>query len=171
MKTTLALLAFMLFVSTASFAQTEAQTDSVAEYLANQIKKVFSTKVDMNVDATLFPENEGNIYMNEKAKAMIMTLVAPQSFAKAEEHFDKESKKDGYKLLEKKKFSQDGKNFLYQKGSLKVDGKKAMMYLYAIEATEESTIFFTAVHMLDDEKKFFPAIEKAALSAKLAEQQ
>jgi len=174
MKTPFSLLT-ALFISFSVFAQTDpkadAKTDSVAEILANEFKKVFSTKVDMDIDEALFPAKQGNFYMNEEDQAMIMTMVAPQSFARAEEHFNKESKKDGYKLLEKKKFTHDGRNFLFQKGLLKADGKKAIMYMYAIEGNEQSTIFFTGMHMDGDDKKFFPAIEKAALSAKLAKQE
>jgi hypothetical protein len=99
---------------------------------------------------------------------MLMTMVAPQSFAKAEEHFDKQGRKKDYKTLERKKFVHNGRNVLFEKGMLKKNGEKAYMYLYAVEGSAESTIFITGMHMEGGEKKFFPVIERAALSAKLA---
>jgi len=158
-------LAFLLFSSTA-FAQTD-DSDSLSTQLGKELDKVFNTKVYMDVDSTVFPTRQNNFYFNEPEQAMIMTLVAPQSFAKAEEHFDKQTKKDGYKSVEKKKFTHNGRNYLYQKGIFKKDGHKAIMYLYAIGESETETIFFTSLHMAGDEEKFFPAIERAALSASL----
>jgi hypothetical protein len=170
MKTLLAILTALFMFPVSSFAQTDGEADSLTNLVAEQFKKVFSTKVELDIDATLFPAQQGNFYINEEEQAMIMILVAPQSFAKAEEHFEKETEKDGYKVLEKRKFTHDGKNILYQKGSLEADGNKAVMYTYAIEASADATIFFTGMHMDGDEKKFLPAIERAALSAKLADQ-
>jgi hypothetical protein len=170
MKTPLALLTAFLILPFSSFAQTDSESDSLTNFVAEQFKKVFSTKVDLDLDNTLFPAQQGNFYINEEEQAMIMILVAPQSFAKAEEHFEKETEKDGYKVLEKRKFTHNGKSILFQKGSLEANGNKAVMYMYAIEASPDATIFFTGMHMDGDDKKFFPAIERAALSARLAEQ-
>ncbi|HYC87129.1 MAG TPA: hypothetical protein VEB86_17975 [Chryseosolibacter sp.] len=160
---------FILAIVSCSF-QTVAQStpaDTVAAKIGEMINKVFNTEVYMDVDTILFNTKQANFYLNEESKAMIMTMVAPQSFQKAEEHFNKESNKDGYKVVEKKKLTHNGKNILYQSGILKRDGKKAHMYMYAIECGPQSIIFFTGMHMAGDEKKFFPAIERAALSASL----
>jgi hypothetical protein len=144
-----------------------AQTEKENVDIAAEISKIFSTKVSMDVDTVLFDTKQNNFYFSEKEKAMIMTMVAPQSFEKAEEHFEKEKKKKEYKILEKKKFVHNGKNVLFQRGLIKKDGQKAYMYMYAIEAGPESTIFISAMHMEGGESKFRPAIERAALSAKL----
>lgn len=159
--------AVMVLLSFSAFAQSDEKVDSVSAEIGKQIDKVFNTKVYMNVDTTIFSTHQGNFYIAEAEKAMIMTLVAPQAFPKAEEHFNKEGKKDGYKVLEKKKFAHNGKNYIYQKGLLKKDGKKMIMYLYGIEEGSDTTIIFTGMHMAGDEEKFFPIIEKAALSARL----
>jgi hypothetical protein len=161
-------IAALVCISFTSFAQSANDTDSLSTKLGEALNKVFNTKIDMVIDSTVFPTHQANFYFNEEEKAVIMTLVAPQSFAKAEEHFEKQTNKDGYKMTEKKKFTHDGRNFLYQKGILKKDGEKLIMYLYAIEDSEDATIFFTGMHMPGTEKKFFPVIERAALSAKIA---
>jgi hypothetical protein len=96
-----------------------------------------------------------------------MSILAPQSFEIADEHFDKESSKKEYRIIEKKKLTHNGKNVLFQKGEVSQDGKKAFMYSWAIETTSESTIFVTGMHMDGDDDKYFPAIERAALSARL----
>jgi hypothetical protein len=158
-------IAAFVFLSFSAFAQSDEDTDSLSANLGKELDKMFNTKIDMDIDTKLFPTKQSSFYINEEEQAMIMTLVAPQSFAKAEEHFNKESKKEGYTQLETKKFTHNGKNFLYQKGMLEREGNKMIMYLYAIEDGEKATIFFTGMHMEGAEKKFFPAIERAALSA------
>ena len=164
----LARIGVLLLFSAATFAQSDDDNlDSASVQFADALDKVFSTKVYMDLDTTVFSTKQGNFYLAEADNAMIMTMVVPQSFAKAEEDFDKETKKDGYKMLEKKKFVHNGKNIAYQKGMMKKKGKKLVMYLYAIEQSKEQTIFFTGMHMDGDEGKFFPLIERAALSAKL----
>jgi hypothetical protein len=170
MKISFCLLFSLVVVLSASptFAQT-TEKDSTEFDLGKEISKVFNTKVIMDVDTSVFNARQGNFYMNEESKAMIMTMVVPQSLKRVEEDFDKKSKKKEVKVLETKKFTHDGKNFLYQKAVVKKDGNKAFMYVYAIEATPESSIFITCTHMDGDEKKFFPAIERAALSARLAQ--
>jgi hypothetical protein len=147
--------------------QAIAQTDSVAQKFGNELNKIFNSDVQMDVDTLVFNTKQNNFYFNEAENAMIMTLVAPQSFAKAEEHFNKQNDKESYKSLDKKKFVHDGRNFLFEKGMIERDGKKAYMYVYAIEVSSQSTIFFTGMHMEGGEQKFFPAIERAALSARL----
>jgi hypothetical protein len=143
------------------------QVDSVAIKVGNDLNNLFNRKVYMDVDTILFGTKQDNFYFAEGSQAMIMTILAPQSFAKAEEHFDEESSEKEYKLLEKKKLTYNGKNVLYQKGEISKDGKKALMHLWAIETTSESTIFVTGMHMDGDDDKYFPAIERAALSARL----
>lgn len=146
-------------------AQTKDSDASVN--MGNEIAKIFNTEVVMEVDTTLFDSKQNNFYFSEASRAMIMTMVVPQSFEKAQEHFENESKKKDYKSLERKKLVHNGKKVLYEKGMIKKSGQKAFMYLYAVECTAESTIFVTGMHMDGDEKKFFPAIERAALSARL----
>jgi hypothetical protein len=142
-------------------------TDSVARRFGIELNKIFNSDVRMDVDTTVFESRQNNFYYNESENAMIMTLVVPQSFAKAEEHFNNRNKKEVYQSLDKKKFTHEGRNFLYEKGIIEKDGRKAVMYVYAIEASSQSTIFFTGMHMPGGEKKFFSVIERAALSAKL----
>jgi hypothetical protein len=159
------ILAFLMFSFTALAQSTP--TDSVAQKLGTELNKIFSTDVQMEIDTLVFNSKQNNFYFNEAENAMIMTLVAPQSFAKAEEHFNKRNDKESYKSLDKKKFVHDGRNFLYEKGMIENDGKKAFMYVYAIEVSAQSTIFFTGMHMEGGEQKFFPVIQRAALSARL----
>jgi hypothetical protein len=168
MKTlfTIGRIAALVLFSFSTFAQSDEDTDSLSAQLGKELDKMFNTKIEMDIDGTLFPTKQSSFYFNEEEKAMIMTFVAPQSFAKAEEHFSKETKKEKYKLLESKKFTHNGKNILFMKGRMEEEGQKMIVYMYSIEDTANSTIFFTGMHMDGDEKKFFPAIERAALSAK-----
>lgn len=157
--------ALICFLAISAGAQTKDSDATVN--MGDEIAKIFNTEVAMDIDTTLFDSKQSNFYFSEASRAMIMTMVVPQSFEKAEEHFEKESKKKDYKSLERKKLVHNGKNILFEKGMIKKSGQKAFMYLYAVECTAESTIFVTGMHMDGDEKKFFPAIERAALSARL----
>jgi hypothetical protein len=152
-----------------TFAQT-TKKDSTEFDLGKEIGKVFSTKVFMDIDTILFNTRQGNFYFNEASKALIMPIVVPQSIARLEDDFSKKDKKKDIKIIETKKFTHDGKQILFQRGLLKKDGNKVLMYMYAVEATPESSILLTCAHAEGEEKKFFPAIERAALSAKLAEE-
>lgn len=167
MKTLLSITRITTLVLLSFSALAQSDKDSLSVNFGKELDKMFNSKIEMDVDKTLFPTKESSFYINEEEKAMIMTLLAPQSFPKAEEHFNKENQKEGYKLLEKKKFKHNGKNILFQKGTMEEDGQKMVLYMYAIEDSETSTIFFTGMHMDGAEKKFFPAMERAALSAKL----
>lgn len=169
MKTlfTVSRIAALVLLSFSAFAQSDDKNvDSLSANLGKELDKMFNSKIEMDIDNTLFPNKQSSFYINEEEKAMIMTILAPQSFPKAEEHFNKENDKEGYKLIEKKKFKHNGRNILFQKGTMEEEGQKMVLYLYAIEDTEKSTIFLTGMHMDGAEKKFFPAIERAALSAK-----
>jgi hypothetical protein len=156
-------LALILISSTSSAQSPEKDSGE----LASALTKVFNTEVVMDIDSTVFKTKQNNFYFSENEKVMLMTMVAPQSFEKAKEHFEKQEEKENYKTLERKKFVHNGKNVLFEKGMMKNKGEKAFMYLYAVEATEESTIFITGVLMNDNDKEFFPVIERAALSAQL----
>jgi hypothetical protein len=160
---------FVLLLSIASFGQSTESKKSEDVNVARELDKAFNTKVDMDVDTTIFDSRQGNIYLSEKHKAMIMTMVAPQSIGKAEEIFNKEKAKKNYTITEKKKLSNNGRTILFQRGETEKDGQKAFMYIYQIEATPESTILISGMHMdpAEDRESIFQAIQRAAFSAKV----
>jgi hypothetical protein len=150
-----------------AFAQT-GKKDSTELDLGKEMNKVFGTKVLMDVDTVLFDSHHGNFYINEANSAMIMTMFVPQGIARVEADFNKNDEKKDVTITEKKKFVHNGKTILFQKGLVEKEGQKVIMYLYAVEFNTESSIFITATHKEGVEKSFFPAIERAALSARLA---
>lgn len=150
-------------------AQSE-KADSVDFDLGKAFAKIFDSKVSMDIDTTFFTPQSNSFYLSEEHKALIMTMVVPQTFEKAEAQFDKESKKEGFKLSDKGKLQHNGKTILYQKGTMKKDGKKAGFHMYAVAGDENNTIFISGIFMREDEKLVAPQIETAALSAKLLEE-
>lgn len=150
-----------------TFAQT-GEKDSTEFDLGKEMNKVFGTKVLMDVDTVLFDSHHGNFYINDANSAMIMTMFVPQGIARVEADFNKNDEKKDVEITEKKKFIHNGKTILFQKGIIEKEGQKVIMYLYAVEFNAESSIFITATHKDGVEKSFFPAIERAALSARLA---
>jgi hypothetical protein len=169
MKKSIFLIALAVVISaTTVFAQKKKKKEEAE--LAETLNKVFNTKVDMDIDTTIFESHEGNMYMSEGYKAFVMTMVAPQSIQKAEEKFNETKEKADYKIVDKKKIEHEGRIILYQKAEAEKDGQKALIYVYQIEAAPESTILISATDMGTDTEKVFKAIQQAAFTAKLAEE-
>lgn len=166
MKSLILLLIVLAVISVSAVAQDKKkeQVDIMTE-----LNKVFSTKVLMDVDTTIFETHQGNMYISESEKAFIMTMVAPQSIAKAEEKMNEPETSHDYKILERKKVTHDGRIILFQKAEAEKDGQKAIVYVYQIEATPESSILISATQLDTANEKVFKAIQRAAYSAKLAD--
>jgi hypothetical protein len=150
-----------------TIAQSSSKKDSVSAAIADEISKIFATEILMDIDTTVFTENSGNIYVATDPHAMIMAIVAPQSFEKAKEHMEKKSKKEDYKETDKGEFEENSKKILYKKGILKKDGKKYMMEQYVVAANEKQTIFITGMYDPKAKNSIANAIRKAAVSARL----
>jgi hypothetical protein len=174
MKKSVFLLALLALVSvTTTIAQNKKQEKDEAKEereLAEALSKVFKTKVDMDLDTTVFDSREGNMYVSETHKAFVMTMVAPQSIQKAEEKFNEPNENKKYKVIDKKKIEHEGRIILYLKSEAEKDGQKALIYIYQVEATPESTILISATDMGTDTEKIFKAVERAALTAKLGKE-
>lgn len=169
MKSPISIIILLTVISaTSAFAQDQKKDKEKIDMMA-ELNKVFSTKVRMDVDTTIFETHQGNMYISESEKAFIMTMVAPQSIAKAEEKMNEPEKSHDYKILEKKKVVHEGRTILFQKAEAEKDGQKAIVYVYQIEATPESSILISATQLVTANEKVFKAIQRAAYSAKLAD--
>jgi hypothetical protein len=167
MKKIVFLLTLLAFISvTIAIAQKKKKVDE--REVAEALNMVFNTKVDMDLDTTIFDTHQGNMYISESHKALVMTMVSPQSIQEAEEKFNKPSEKKNYKIVEKKKIEHEGKIILYQKAEAEKDGQKALIYVYQIEATPQATILVSGTDMGTYTEKIFMVVERAALTAKLA---
>ena len=169
MKSPISIIILLTAISvTATVAQDKKKEKEQFDLMA-EMNKVFSTKVDMDVDTTIFETRQGNMYISESEKAFIMTMVAPQSIAKAEEQMNEPDASEDYKILEKKKIMHEGRTILFQKAEAEKEGQKAIVYIYQIEATPESSILISATQLNTANEKVFKAIQRAAYSAKLAD--
>lgn len=169
MKKLILVAAFALCSFHVSFSQTE-NADSVMNAVADKLAKVFSTEVIMDIDTKLFSQHEGNIYMTKDNDAMIMTIVAPQSFAKAKEQHDgreEEEEDENYQLTGKGEFEENGKKILFRIGKIKKDEKEGIIEQYMVSATEDSTIIVTGFYELKLKPTYESVIRKAAVSARL----
>src|SRR6478736_930891 len=128
-------LSLLIFIGLNSFGQ-NIQGSTYPDTLNNQISeltKIFSTKVSLKIDTSIFNKKQGNFYTSEKYEAFIVAIATSKTIAQAEEHFTQEISKNEYKLKEKGKFIADGKDVLFQKGTMKKDGKKYNTNIYALK--------------------------------------
>ena len=136
MKIKIAIIILALLSKVAFMYAQEPNTspkDSSSFDLGEAMKKIFNTKVDMDVDKGLFNKQMGNIYFSEEYNAVLMTLVVPQTIETAAEHMEKESKKDGYKKIASGMYEIDGKKILFEKGRMKKNGKKMLIDMFVVD--------------------------------------
>jgi hypothetical protein len=94
LKTKFLRLTFLLFFSSLAFTS-RAQTDSSEFNLGDLIGKIFNTKIEMEVDSSLFPQKMANFYMSESPVGVLMAMSVPQDYLEAKEDmFDGEGKSE-----------------------------------------------------------------------------
>ena len=152
---------FLLSVST------YGQTDSMNGGLENEMTKMLTTKIYMEVDSQLYSSIQGNFYISEKPQAMIMAMVIPQSYEKAKQKISEDVKKKNVLIKDSGEFVINGKKIVFKIGEMVERGEKMIIELYAVEATAESTILITGVYLPKDRLRFANSAKKAATTAKL----
>jgi len=154
---------FLLFSSLLSFGQTDSSTVD----LGDEMTKMLTAKIFMEVDTNLYKTRQGNFYISEKPQAMIMAILYPQSLEKAKAKLSDDAKNKNVIIKESGEFESNGKKIAYKTGEMKQNGENMLVEFYAVEATKESTIFITGVYLPKDKQRFANSAKKAALTAKL----
>ena len=146
--------------------ENETQTDA-----AKVLEDVFSDKIEMEVDETVFVIDNGTNRANEDMSAGIMKMLAPQSYPVFKERMMQQPENsNGVKSLSIEEVNLEGKKVLYQR-SMTVDdaGDEMMMVMHAFSAGEQNTIMISSYYPKAEENKYLPLIEKSVLSARLRE--
>jgi len=162
-KTILTSTVFLLFSSLLSFAQTDTSDIN----LGDEMTKMLTAKIFMDVDTNLYKTRQGNFYISEKPQAMIMAILFPQSLEKAKAKLSEDAKNKNMVIKESGELESNGKKIAFKTGEMKQNGEKMLVEFYAVEATKESTIFITGVYLPKDKHQFGNSAKKAALTAKL----
>jgi hypothetical protein len=161
----------IFFLSTALFLLAIAgysQTDSTETDFEKEMSKMLTTKIKMEVDSQLYATRQGNFYISEKPQAMIMAVLLPSTFDAAKERLsDEYFKKKKIVVKDAGEFVSNGKKIIFKIGEMKEKGQKMVFELYAVEATEKSTILITGVYLPKDKARFANSTKKAASSAML----
>ena len=172
MKKTFFILFIFCTAASLSFAQestegNEPQADSTA--IADALGKMFNAKIDIKIDESIFNSKMGNMYLSEKYGAVVIMILAPQSVDKAQENMDKEKKKDGYKSVDHGSYMVDGRKIIFETGTMKKDGEKMMMDMYAVEVKPEASVFMVAAYLLKDKETLHQKIKDSVATIKLVE--
>jgi len=162
-KTILTSTVFLLFSSLLSFGQTDSSTAN----LGDEMTKMLTAKIFMDVDTNLYKTRQGNFYISEKPQAMIMAILFSQSLEKAKAKLSDDAKNKNVIIKESGELESNGKKIAFKKGEMKQNGENMLVEFYAVEATKESTIFITGVYLPKDKQRFANSAKKAALTAKL----
>jgi hypothetical protein len=147
----------------------KASTDSLQAALTDVFSKMFSAKIDIDIDRSLFDQKTGNIYISEKYNAMLMMISIPQGIDKAAEQMEGERKKDGYKEISSGRYEVNGKKVLFEKGMVKKNGKKMLMDMYVVEEGENSSIFAAGLYLPKHKDLFEQKIKESISTIKVAE--
>jgi len=168
------LLNILVFFSTTSFAQDDnidtAETNEHTSINADDaLAQLFSSPIQLEVDTLLYPKKVGNFYSSESPEAMIMSMVSPEPLEKLKMDFKKEHSRKDVTILGNGEFVENGKTIIFQKGTMKKEGKKYAFETYALKADEKRTILVVGYYDLRAKKTYGFTIKKAASSANVLE--
>jgi hypothetical protein len=144
-----------------------AQTDSSELDLGNEMTKMLTSKITMQVDSLLYHTHQGNFYISEKPEAMIMAVLYPQPYDKAKAKLLEDVKKKNVVIKDFGEFEVNGKKIVFKIGEMNDHGKNMIIELYAVESTKDNTIFVTGVYLPVNKKRFANTAKIAASTAKL----
>jgi len=164
------LVAAFLIVSTLCVAQNDTLTAQDKENMEKGLKMLFDSKIDMDIDKSVFTMNEGNMYFTDDQKIGIVAMVVPQSFAKVKESMNKDKKKENMQLLDKGEISLNGQKVLFMKNQTEKEGKEYIILIYCKENDADSSIMITSFFEKSKESEIKPMAEKAITSAKLVKE-
>lgn len=159
---------FLLF-SLIGFAQTDSLSVKDQENLEKGLKMLFDSKISMDIDKTIFTQNEANTYFTEDQKSGIVGMVVPQSYSKMKAKLDEGKKKEGMEVVDKGELIMNGQKVLFMKSLTKKEGQEFTILIYGKENDADSCIMITSFFEKSKENQFKPLAEKAISSAKLTQ--
>src|SRR6476620_5167888 len=117
------LVAGLLVLSMLSFAQEDTKmSEEDQKKMEEGMKMLFSSKIEVDIDKSIFTMNEGNMYFTEDQKSGIVLMAVPQSFAKMKENMSKDKKKEGMEVIDKGETTINGQKVLFMKSQTQKDG-------------------------------------------------
>ncbi len=161
----------LLVLSMFSFGQTDtSMSEEDSKKMEEGLKMLFASKIEMDIDKSMFTMNEGNMYFTEDQKTGIVAMAVPQSFAKMKENMGKDKKKEGMELVDKGEITINGQNVLFMKNETKKEGQDFIILIYAKEIDAETSMMITSFFEKSKEAAIKPLAEKAIVSAKLVKE-
>jgi len=162
------LVAVCLLVSMFGIAQEDKKLSAEdQEKMQKGMAMLFDSKIAMDIDAKVFPTNEGNTYFNEAQTAGIIGMLVPQTYEKLKAKMGEDVKKPGVTIIDKGETTLGGEKVLFQKAKREKDGQEVFVYVYCKKNDAESCLMITSFFEKEKENEMKPHIEKAVASAKL----
>ncbi|MBL7886943.1 MAG: hypothetical protein JNJ52_09360 [Flavobacterium sp.] len=158
-----------LLISLIGFTQTDSLSVKDQEDLEKGLKMLFDSKISMDIDKTIFTQNEANTYFTEDQKVGIVGMVVPQAYAKMKAKLDEGNKKEGMEVVDKGELIIDGQKVLFMKSLTKNEEQEFIIMIYSKENNADSCIMITSFFEKSKENQFKPLVEKAISSAKLTQ--
>lgn len=161
----LLLIILALSFSASIFAQQNLlRNDTI---FADSDMPTMSTKVSMEIDMKLFPRTQGNMFISENPRAMIMPMVLRADFETLdqEELLNSTAKELDITIKKKGVMKNKGKKAYYIIGSTNDKERNIQLEVYFVNGYKNSTIMITGFYDLAIKKAYKNAIKKAAFSA------
>ena len=158
-----------LLISLIGFTQTDSLSVKDQEDLEKGLKMLFDSKISMDIDKTIFTQNEANTYFTEDQKVGIVGMVVPQAYTKMKAKLDEGNKKEGMEVVDKGELIIDGQKVLFMKSLTKNEDQEFIIMIYSKENNADSCIMITSFFEKSKENQFKPLVEKAISSAKLTQ--
>ncbi|QHI38984.1 hypothetical protein IMCC3317_43840 [Kordia antarctica] len=130
---------------------------------AKKVMEMMSKKVDIDVDETLFTAVTPNTYVSESPKAVIMTMMVPETYAASKEKMN-ENETDKFKVTDRGEKEINGVKVLYMTGTSEAEGTTLNNTIYCVEYDAETCIMFIGMVEEGADKKYTDAVAKAANS-------
>lgn len=166
-KTTpLLLVVLALSMNVSLWAQNPQRNDTIS---ADSDMPVMSTKVSMDINMKLFPKTQGNMFISQNPRAMIMPMVLRADFDSINEQklLDETAKELGIIINKKGTLTKKGRKAYFITGSTNDKERNVLLEVYFVKGDKNRTIMITGFYDLAFKKAYKDEIKKAAFSARL----
>jgi hypothetical protein len=124
-----------------------------------RMMELMGTKIEMDVDTSLFLEVSPNTYVSENPKAVIMAMMIPDTYENSKKKMDKDAG-GKFEVTEKGETEINGVKTLFMKGSSEAEGVTLNNMIYCIEIDAETCLMFIGMVDQNADPKFAESITK-----------
>jgi hypothetical protein len=163
----LLLVVLSLSMSVSLLAQQNPQRNDTI--YADKDMPVMSTKVSMDIDMKLFPKSQGNMFISQNPRAMIMPMVLRADFDSINQQklLDETAKELGIAIKKKGTLTKKGKKAYFITGSTNDKDRNILLEVYFVPGDKNTTIMITGFYDVLYKKVYKNEIKRAAFSARL----